>query len=97
MPNYGVNQGNRDKAIRLGCEAGVYDFIRDYALDMGISMSSAVRRLVLIGARCEGEHGQARMPASYKAVRYDPSELVEELHHPLENETETEQFDWGEE
>lgn len=94
---YPVNQGNRDRAIRLGCEAGVYNFIRDYALDMGVSMSAAVRRLVLIGARCEGEHGKARMPASYRAIRYDPSEIESDLHHPFEDEEEPEKpFDWSE-
>lgn len=62
---YPINQGNREYAVRLGCEKGLYDFIKDYAQDMGMSASSAVRRLVLIGARCEKEHGKARMPASY--------------------------------
>jgi hypothetical protein len=95
MPQYSVNQGNRDYAIRMGCEQGVYKFVSDYARDMGISRSAAVRRLVLIGARCEGEHGQARMPASYASIRYDPSEIHDELHHPFEDEEEPEQFDWS--
>lgn len=97
MANYAVNQGNRDCAIRMGCEQGIYDFVSDYARDMGMSRSGALRRLALIGARCEAEHGQARMPASYNAIRYDPSEIVEETHHPLENDEEPEKFDWSEE
>lgn len=62
---YNINEGRRDYAIRLGCERGVYLFIHDYAEDMGISMSSAVRRLLLIGARCEKEHANLQMPKSY--------------------------------
>jgi hypothetical protein len=66
MPGtYPINRGNRDYAVRLGCERGLYDFLQDYAKDMGMSASAAVRRLVLIGARCEKEHGKARMPATY--------------------------------
>lgn len=87
MANYRVNKGNRDYAVRLGCEEGVYNFLSDYARDMGISMSAAVRRLVLIGARCEGEHGQARMPASYASIRYDPSQIFDN--------DDDEKFDWS--
>lgn len=65
---YPVNQGNRDYAIRLGCEKGIYQFITDYANDMGMSMSAAVRRLVLIGAYCEAEHGAKSMPTSWKSL-----------------------------
>jgi hypothetical protein len=65
---YPVNQGNRDYAIRLGCEKGIYDFITDYAQDMGMSLSAAVRRLVLLGAYCESEHGHHRMPTSWKVL-----------------------------
>ena len=66
---YTVNDGNRDYAIRMGCERGVYHFVSDYADAMGISMSSAVRRLVLIGAHCESEHGRQTMPASYGELK----------------------------
>lgn len=93
---YSVNSGNRDFAIRLGCEEGVYKFITDYAADMGMSRSSALRRLALIGARCEKEHGLARMPASYSQIAYDPSEIVEGSHNPLDAGEEDKPFDWGE-
>lgn len=72
---YAVNEGRRDYAIRMGCEAGVYQFIHDYAQTMGMSMSAATRRLVLIGARCEAEHGKQSMPASYDGLRTGPKEL----------------------
>lgn len=62
---YQVNSGKREFAIRLGCEAGLYDFISDYARHLGMSRSAALRRLALIGARCEKEHGTMIMPASY--------------------------------
>lgn len=76
---YAVNEGNRDKAIRVGVEIGLYRFIKDYAADMGTSMSAAVRRLILIGARCEKEHGLARMPASYDMLFYDPEADLREV------------------
>lgn len=62
---YTVNSGKRNHAIRLGCETGLYDFITDYAKHLGMSRSGALRRLALIGARCEKEHGTMIMPASY--------------------------------
>ena len=46
-----INQGNKSYAVRLGCERGLYMFLREYSKEMQISMSSVVRRLVLIGAR----------------------------------------------
>lgn len=86
MPTYPINQGNRDYAIRLGCERGLYEFVKDYANDMGMSNSSAVRRLVLIGARCEKEHGKARMPSSYNNL--EPPNLSEIMGDNS--------FDWSE-
>lgn len=56
MAKYRINTGKRTHAIRMGCEEGVYNFITDYAKMMGISRSSAVRRLLLIGAKCETDH-----------------------------------------
>lgn len=73
---YDVNKGNRDYAIRLGCEAGVYQFIHDYAKEMGMSASAALRRLALIGARCESEHGNQTMPASYGELQLGPKDLT---------------------
>ena len=75
---YDVNQGNRDYAIRMGCEAGVYQFVSDYAQEMGISRSAATRRLVLIGARCESEHGNQSMPASYDGLSTGPKNINED-------------------
>jgi hypothetical protein len=72
---YDVNQGKRDYAIRMGCEAGVYQFVHDYAEAMGMSASAATRRLVMIGARCESEHGHQTMPASYDGLRTGPRKI----------------------
>lgn len=72
---YSVNQGRRDFAIRMGCEAGIYQFVHDYAKEMGMSASAATRRLVMIGARCEAEHGNQTMPASYSDLRTGPQEF----------------------
>jgi hypothetical protein len=85
--SYPINQGKRDRAIRMGVEQGLWDFINDYSVEMGISLSTATRRLVLIGARCEAEHGKARMPASYRNLR-SPAEVEadQELAMMLEDE-----------
>lgn len=64
---YPIN-GNRTKAIRLGLEPGLYEFVCDYAEFVGMSRSSAVRRLTILGARCEADHGNARMPGSFDAI-----------------------------
>lgn len=72
---YSVNEGRRDFAIRMGCERGVYQFVHDYANEMGMSASGALRRLALIGARCESEHGKQTMPASYDGLATGPREL----------------------
>lgn len=56
---YAINQGNRDRTLSWTCELGLELFLRDYAREMGISLSSAIRRLVLIGARCEKEHSKS--------------------------------------
>jgi hypothetical protein len=72
---YSVNEGRRDFAIRMGCEKGVYQFVLDYSREMGISMSGAVRRLILIGARCEAEHGNQTMPSSYDELATGPKIL----------------------
>lgn len=65
--NYSLT-GKRDKAIRLGCEEGLYEFLNDYANDMGMSLSAALRRLALLGAHCEAQHGKVRMPTSYNNI-----------------------------
>lgn len=75
---YAVNEGPRDHPVRVGCESGVYQFFFDYSQEMGMSMSSAVRRLALIGARCEAEHGKATMPASYDKLRTGSKQLDED-------------------
>ena len=77
MARYRVNEGKREYAIRLGCEKGVYLFVHDYAEEMGMSMSGALRRLLLIGARCEAEHGKQTMPASYYGLSTGPKEVNE--------------------
>lgn len=76
----GVNEGRRDFAVRLGCEKAIYLFINDYASDMGISMSAAVRRLLLIGARCEAEHGGQTMPSTYEALETGGKEFNADLY-----------------
>ena len=82
---YTINQGRRDYAVRLGVEHGLYLFIHDYAREMGMSMSAAVRRLVLIGARCESEHGNATMPASFDGLRTGTKDFDEEFFGELEH------------
>lgn len=74
-----INQGNRDYAVRVGLEYGVYLFIKEYADEIGLSRSAAVRRLILIGARCEAEHGNATMPAAYNDLQVGSRELNEQL------------------
>jgi hypothetical protein len=71
----------------MGCEQGLYDFVGDYAKSMGMSYSAGLRRLALIGARCEAEHGKATMPASY-------GELFRENKDP--GVVPEDEFDWGE-
>jgi hypothetical protein len=95
---YAVNEGPRDQAIRVGLEAGIKQFIEDYAADMGMSASGAARRLILIGSRCEAEHGNARMPASYKTLFYDPEERTKEAEENVKmlSDKPEEEFDWGE-
>ncbi len=68
MAKYAVNEGRRDHAIRVGCESGFYAFVVDYSEQMGMSMSAALRRLALIGANCEAQHGNQTMPASYAGI-----------------------------
>lgn len=83
---YPVNQGVRKGAIRVSVEETLKQFIADYADDIGLSHSGACRRLILIGARCESEHGKATMPISYDSIFYDNDEMIKEA----------EEFDWGE-
>lgn len=98
MRAYRLNEGRRDKAVRLGCEEGLYKFLTDYANDMGMSRSSALRRLALIGAHCEFQHGKAPMPASYqnlvtiKEFREDDRDFV----IGSDNDDKDDDFDWGE-
>lgn len=96
MARYRINEGKRDQAIRLGCERGLYEFFSDYARDMGMSRSAALRRLALIGARCEAEHGNARMPVSYENLT--PATFsAEDVPTPIDNLlTNKSEFDWGE-
>lgn len=93
MSRYSVNEGKKEYAIRLGCERGIYLFIGDYAREMGMSMSSALRRLVLIGARCEAEHGKAVMPASYGNLELGPEEMNEDLFGKVKSDDENDA--WG--
>jgi hypothetical protein len=60
----------------MGCEKGVYQFIGDYANTMGMSMSAALRRLALIGAHCESNHGRQTMPASYGELELGTIDLT---------------------
>lgn len=84
---YPVNQGNRQGAVRVGLEPTLKQFIEDYARDIGMSHSAACRRLILIGARCEVEHGKSTMPISYDNIFYDPNEAVK---------SEEPEIDWDE-
>lgn len=94
---YRINEGPRDQAIRLGCERGLYDFFSDYARDMGMSRSAALRRLALIGARCEKEHGHSPMPMSYENLT--PATFsADDVPTPLDSLlAKDKEFDWGEE
>jgi hypothetical protein len=83
---YTINDGARSHAIRMGCEKGVYQFVRDYSKEMGMSMSAACRRLILIGARCEAEHGKQTMPASYAGLRTGPKQLDDNFFDKFEAE-----------
>ena len=85
---YPIN-GNRSKAIRLGLEPGLYEFICDYAEFVGMSRSSAVRRLTILGARCEADHGNARMPGSFEAISATAVQrsVNEALSHYVKNDT----------
>lgn len=69
MPGeYDVNAGLRDNALGAMVERGIYSFVNDYATNMGMTKSAAVRRLILIGAYCEVNHGNQSLPASYDGV-----------------------------
>lgn len=72
---YSPNQGKREYPIRVGLERGVYDFVTDYAADLGMSLSAATRRLILLGARCESEHGHVRMPQSFDKLEKQKTEI----------------------
>ncbi|AVD99711.1 hypothetical protein HWB51_gp101 [Mycobacterium phage Cuke] len=89
--SYPINQGPKDEAIRVGCEKGFKDFIEDYKNQMGLtSMSSALRRLALIGAYCEATHGTATMPASYDGLTIPGGRKTKgDTGNPNE-------FNWGE-
>lgn len=60
-----MNKSNKSEHLRLNVEPELKEFMEDYAANLGVSLSAAIRRLVLIGANCETEHGQTRMPISY--------------------------------
>lgn len=72
---YLPNEGKREHPIRVGLERGVYHFVADYAADLGMSLSAAARRLILLGARCESEHGHVRMPQSFDKLEKQKTEL----------------------
>ena len=72
---YLPNEGKREYPIRVGLEKGVYNFVTDYAADLGMSLSAATRRLILLGARCESEHGHVRMPQSFGKLEKQKSDL----------------------
>lgn len=91
---YAINQGTRAFAVRLGCERGLYLFIHDYAQEMGMSMSAAVRRLVLIGARCESEHGNQTMPASFDGLRTGSKDFDDALEEEFKTHKPRTIKDW---
>jgi hypothetical protein len=95
MARYPTNEGKREYAIRLGCERGIYLFIGDYAKIMGMSMSGALRRLVLIGARCEAEHGKATMPASYGELQLGSSAMNDALFGKMQKDGSDDEYDWS--
>lgn len=72
---YSINQGLRKYAVRVGLERGIYSFLADYALEMGMSLSSAGRRLIILGARCESEHGHVKMPMSIENITKPQKEI----------------------
>lgn len=72
---YLPNEGKREYAIRVGIEKGIYNFVTDYAADLGMSLSAASRRLILLGARCESEHGHVRMPQSFDKLEKQKTEI----------------------
>lgn len=76
---YRINEGRKEFAIRVGCEKGVYLFFHDYAKSLGMSASGALRRLALIGARCEAEHGNRTMPAAYDNLKTGPDRINDDI------------------
>ena len=46
---YITNEGKREYPIRVGVEKGVYNFVVDYAADLGMSLSAASREIDPIG------------------------------------------------
>lgn len=68
MKQYKINEGLRNCKVVIGCERGLYNFIVDYSEDLGLTMSGAMRRLILLGARCEAVHGLHAMPGSYVSL-----------------------------
>ncbi|QGJ90122.1 hypothetical protein HWC80_gp090 [Mycobacterium phage Indlulamithi] len=94
---YAVNQGPRSEAVRVGMEVALKQFVVDYAADMGMSESAAARRMILIGARCEAEHGNARMPASFAQLFYDSETAAREVDEAVkqyEQDGKDDEFDW---
>lgn len=62
--------GQRDKYIGFACETGIYDFLHDYSKELGLSVASTVRRLILIGAMCEKDHDEKSViPFSFKVEK----------------------------
>lgn len=73
--SFDLNAGPKKYAIRVGCERGLYEFVESYASAMGMSLSGAVRRLIILGARCEGEHGNVPMPTGYEKISIEAKEM----------------------
>lgn len=78
MGKYSVNQNIKRYFVRSSVEEGLRDFIQDYANDLGTSVSSAMRRLILLGAHCEEQHGHTKMPVSYEIFKKTLSKQTEE-------------------
>lgn len=71
-----INSGPKSRQVGFNCETELYNFLKDYANTFDMSVSSVIRRLILIGGYCENHHGHRSMPASYESVEeaqgFDP-------------------------
>lgn len=91
---YRINNENRSETVVSSVEPDLLHFILDYAQDLGVTRSNAVRRLILIGARCEAEHGGARMPISFKSLGVDDDYFEEDFFGDIGTKKKKKIKDW---